>query len=65
MLLKVCEINYWAEQHLLLSIKGRNCRESHWLSLGQFHTYEVEVNQQIVIFKENWDYFHFNVFLQI
>ncbi|CAD8133681.1 unnamed protein product [Paramecium pentaurelia] len=63
--LKVHEINYWADQYLLLSIKGRNCQESHWLSLGQFHTYEVELNQQIVIYKENWDRFHYAILDQI
>ncbi|CAD8167768.1 unnamed protein product [Paramecium octaurelia] len=63
--LKVHEINYWADQYLLLSIKGRNCQESHWLSLGQFHTYEVELNQKIVIYKENWDRFHYAILDQI
>lgn len=33
-IVKVCEINYWADEYLLLSIKGKNCRESNWLSLG-------------------------------
>ncbi|CAK80188.1 unnamed protein product (macronuclear) [Paramecium tetraurelia] len=63
--LKVYEINYWADQYLLLSIKGRNCQESHWLSLGQFHTYEVELYQQIDIQFENWDRFHYAILDQI
>lgn len=65
LLLKVTDINYWAEQHLLLSIKGRNCKESPFLSLGQYHTIEFDFNVPITIYKENWDKFHSRVTIRI
>ncbi len=55
LLIKVTEVNYWVEQHLLLSVKGKNCKESPFLSLGQFHTIEFELNVPVTIYKENWD----------
>lgn len=64
-ILKVCEINYWAEHNLLLSIKGKNCRESSYLSLGQFHTFQFEFNIPVTIYKENWDQFHYRILKEI
>ena len=42
--LQIVEISYYAkEDRLCISIKGRNAKESDWLKIGQYHTFEIEL----------------------
>ena len=56
--LKVTEVTYYSDKYLHITIKGKNCVESNYLALGQFHTVELEVNIPISIYKSNWDQLH-------
>lgn len=48
----IVSIDYFSEKdRLTMSIKGKNIKESDYLQIGQFHTFSVEFNQKITIFK--------------
>jgi protein pelota len=50
--LSIVTINYFSEgDKLSISIKGKNIKENDYLQIGQFHTFMVELNQKVTIFK--------------
>ncbi|KAL4435560.1 hypothetical protein ABPG74_020336 [Tetrahymena malaccensis] len=63
--LKIVAINYYAGEFLQLSLKGRNIKENDYLKMGQYHTFNLELDQQITIIKQNWDSFHFKIIKDI
>ena len=53
--LLIVDINYFAkEDRLCISIKGRNSKENDFLKIGQYHTFEIELETKITIFKDEW-----------
>ena len=53
--LLIVDINYFAkEDRLCISIKGRKSKENDFLKIGQFHTFETELETKITIFKDEW-----------
>jgi stalled ribosome rescue protein Dom34 len=42
--LLIDDISYFAkEDHLSISIKGKNSKENDFLKIGQYHTFEIEL----------------------
>lgn len=64
--LQIIEINYFAkEDRLCISIKGRNAKENDFLKIGQFHTFEIELETRLTIMKEEWALYEINLLKQI
>lgn len=64
--LQIVEINYFAkEDRLCISIKGRNSKENEFLKIGQFHTFEIELETKITIYKEEWPLYEINLIKEI
>lgn len=60
--LQIVEINYFAkEDRLCISIKGRNAKENDYLKIGQYHTFEIEMDTKITIFKDEWPPYEINL----
>ena len=60
--LQIVDINYFAkEDRLCISIKGRNAKENNYLKIGQYHTFEIEMDSKITIFKDEWPTFELNL----
>lgn len=50
--LSIVSINYFSEgDRLTISIKGKNIKENDYLQIGQYHTFMIELNQKVTIFK--------------
>ncbi len=64
--LQIIQINYFAkEDRLCISIKGRNAKENDFLKIGQFHTFEIELETRLTIIKEEWALYEINLLKQI
>jgi protein pelota len=50
---------------LCISIKGRNAKENDFLKIGQFHTFEIELETRLTIIKEEWALYEINLLKQI
>ena len=60
--LLIVEISYYAkEDRLCISIKGRNSKESDFLKIGQYHTFEVELESKLTIYKDEWPTYEINL----
>ena len=59
--LKIVAVNYYAGEFLQLSLKGRNIKENDYLKMGQYHTFNLELNEKFTIIKHNWDSMHFKI----
>lgn len=56
--LLIIDISYFAVgDRLCISIKGRNARENDFLKIGQYHTFEVELETKLTIYKQEWPRF--------
>ncbi len=64
--LLIVDINYFAkEDRLCISIKGRNSKENDFLKIGQYHTFEIELETKITIFKDEWPTYEINLIREL
>ena len=49
------ELTNFDESVCCLSAKGRNCEQSEFISMGQYHTIDLELNRKFTIEKNCWD----------
>lgn len=60
------DIAYFAkEDRLCISIKGRNARENDYLKIGQYHTFEIELETKITVYKDQWPPYEMNLLRQL
>ncbi len=53
--LMIVEIDYFAEgDKLAISVKGRNAEQNEFLKMGQYHTFRIEEDLPLTIYKEMW-----------
>ena len=64
--LGIVTITYFSEgDALTISIKGKNIKENEYMQIGQFHTFIVELNQKVTIFKECWSTFEISLLREL
>jgi protein pelota len=60
--LLIVDIDYFAEgDRLAISVKGRNAKQNDYLKIGQFHTFCIELDLKLTIYKEQWTQFEINL----
>lgn len=60
--LVIKDIEYYSQaDRLCIRVKGQNVEQHEDLKIGQYHTFEVELNQKIKIIKESWSPFEINL----
>lgn len=64
--LLIVDISYFSkEDRLCISIKGRNSKENDYLKIGQYHTFEVELETKLTIYKEEWPQYEINLLREL
>jgi protein pelota len=60
--LLIVDIDYFSEgDRLAISIKGRNAEQNDYLKIGQYHTFCVDLDTKITIFKQCWSQYEINL----
>jgi protein pelota len=53
--LLIVDIDYFSEgDRLAISVKGRNAKQNDYLKIGQFHTFCIELDNKLTIYKDCW-----------
>lgn len=64
--LVIKDIEYFSQgDRLCIRVKGQNVEQHDDLKIGQYHTFEVEINQRIKIIKESWSPFEINLLKEL
>ena len=64
--LMIKDIEYFAQaDRLCIRVKGQNVRQHDELKIGQYHTFEIELNNKITIYKESWSPFEMNLLKEL
>lgn len=64
--LLIVDIDYFAEgDRLAISVKGRNAKQNDYLKIGQYHTFCIELDNKLTIYKEQWSQFEINLIYEI
>ena len=50
---------------MAISVKGRNAKQNDYLKIGQFHTFCIELDLKLTIYKEQWTQFEINLIYEI